>query len=45
MVAATWGITEVVVEMAKSGADLNLQNKVCLCHTDIMYDLFFEQMK
>ena len=29
MVAAKGGRTEVVVELVKSGADLNLQNKVC----------------
>ena len=30
MRAAYWGQTEVVVELVKAGADLNLQNKVCL---------------
>ena len=30
MEAASRGHTEVVVELVKAGADLNLQNKVCL---------------
>ena len=30
MRAAYRGQTEVVVELVKAGADLNLQNKVCL---------------
>ena len=30
MKAAFWGHTKVVAELVKGGADLNLQNKVCL---------------
>ena len=30
MKAAFWGETEVVAELVKGGADLNLQNEVCL---------------
>ena len=30
MKAAFWGMTEVVAELVKGGADLNLQNEVCL---------------
>ena len=30
MRAAFWGRTKVVAELVKCGADLNLQNKVCL---------------
>ena len=29
MDAARWGMTEVVVELVKAGANLNLQNIVC----------------
>ena len=29
MYAAWWGRTEVVVELVKAGANLNLQNTVC----------------
>ena len=29
MYAAGWGRTEVVVELVKAGANLNLQNTVC----------------
>ena len=29
MWAAQWDMTKAVVELVKSGADLNLQNKVC----------------
>ena len=29
MIAARWGRTEVVVELVKAGANLNLQNRVC----------------
>ena len=29
MYAARWDSTEVVVELVKAGANLNLQNKVC----------------
>ena len=32
MRAAFWGHTKVVAELVKCGADLNLQNKVCLLH-------------
>ena len=31
MIAAYWGKTEVVVELVKAGAKLNLQNTVCQC--------------
>ena len=29
MKAVYWGGTEIVAELVKAGADLNLQNKVC----------------
>ena len=31
MYAASGGITEVVVELVKAGANLNMQNTVCEC--------------
>ena len=30
MEAAYWGKTDIVVELVKAGANLDLQNKVCL---------------
>ena len=37
MDAAGWGKTEVVVELVKAGANLNLQNTVCqyILHDDV----------
>ena len=31
MIAARWGKSEAVVELAKAGANVNLQNNVCHC--------------
>ena len=36
MKAASWGETKVVVELVKSGADLNLQNEVCATSTNVL---------
>ena len=37
MKAASWGETEVVVELVKGGADLNLQNEVCATYTNVLH--------
>ena len=36
MKAAQWGETEVVAELVKCGADLNLQNEVCATYTNVL---------
>ena len=50
MRAASWGRTEVVVELIKAGANLNLQNKVqrlsilCMCTTHIQHMMYMNRI-
>ena len=39
MLAANMGETEVLVELVKAGANVDMQNKVCtfMCHMMLMY--------
>ena len=37
ILAAVWGKTEVVVELVKAGANVDLQNEVCCIMNTCMY--------